>query len=180
QPAKQKSVERGFVGLFVGYQTQEEPGGAKATRVYRIHYLDDVLSEPPPGRPRVSAVRLYDELHWFEVGEPDRNNRKPRATLPCEPAEGYPRPWRKVKIEATTHSLRVSCDHRGKTMTCFGDFTEADLNQQTQSQLAFLRKNPASGLARLRLDNFHPHQGIGVFAHNCTASFRNVVIEPLP
>src|SRR5262249_57018793 len=94
----------------------------------------DVAVERPREQPRIGAVHLRDELRLYEPDKVVRNTGGDLAALPFEPAEGVPRPWRKVKVEATARSLRVwRYEEKAEKWKPLADLDETALKQPTET-----------------------------------------------
>jgi hypothetical protein len=101
------------------------------------------------------------------------------GTLPSLPDPNELPPWRRLVVERTPDQLRVFCDGvrlTGKMGRKPLEFLSRD-DVKMQANLLFSSRPERQGYAPPQLA---PEDGLGLYVFLGSASFRNVVLEPLP
>jgi hypothetical protein len=98
------------------------------------------------------------------------------------PATGFPGPWRKLVVEVRPDKLLPFWwDEKTKKLESMGQGLNAEglkfVTQSIQQDAIKLKDVPS---APRTIEPLQPRSGLGLYAFRSKASFRNVVIEPLP
>jgi hypothetical protein len=119
------------------------------------------------------------------VAPPGKTEKVPAfglGTHDFPPAKGFPGPWRKLVVEVRPdHVVPFWWDEKTKKLAPLGQGLTAEglqfVTKSLQQQADNLKDVPS---APRTIEPFQPRSGLGLCAFRGKASFRNVVIEPLP
>jgi hypothetical protein len=98
------------------------------------------------------------------------------------PATGFPGPWRKLVVEVQPDKiLPFWWDEKTKKLQLVEKGLDATaLKSATRSLQMEADKRKDLPSTPRTIEAFQPRSGLGLYAFRSKASFRNVVIEPLP
>jgi hypothetical protein len=183
-----KADDNGAAGLFWAHRQQRTPGGL-VHHFYELTYNDVKLE----GAALFNGANGLPPLKNAPPPTQNRARRQPRLccdgpgglvfdhTLCDDPGRPFRPaalrgdvPWRKVVVEVTPQGLRVFWADGW-----FAEVSATQLARQTAELVEGVRKAGRDpGLEPERLA-FSPRQGLGLYVSNGSASFRNVVVEPM-
>lgn len=189
-----REVEKGEVGLYIGYHAEPIRLGEHADvipHLIELRYSDFWLMPPEFAQARQRQGLLpTDAIYWPASMFPE-DVTSPQAHMqyrrfPRPPANTQPAPWRHIQLEVS---------HQGVIVSWADDAQQHDENQLPlnlrevlripveQIHQATLYQNeqlarviPKSGI---ELQPWHPRRGLGLYVRDTSASYRNVYIEPL-
>jgi serine/threonine-protein kinase len=128
----------------------------------------------PPGAPHGAKTALVEfrAVHYTNRPAPEPDHRQTATIQPKEDALFRPDPsaWRTLVVEVTPDVVRVYWDGGAKPIW---EVTPAGLQQLCRQFRQDQATDPVPTFA------FTPRGGVGVFVHRGTASFQQVVVEPL-
>jgi serine/threonine protein kinase len=164
----------GAVGLYFGHSSRTTPEG---TEHYFFHLA---FADEGSEKAQVALnARAYGEKN-LEVFCNTLGLTGFTGQLEGSPGPGQlTRPWRRLVVERTPDQVRVFCD--GVRLT--GMVGRQPLEFLSRDAVAlkansfFLRRPERQGYAPPQLA---PEEGLGLYVFLGSASFRNVVLEPLP
>jgi eukaryotic-like serine/threonine-protein kinase len=171
----------GRVGVYFGRHTYDTAATYRPFHALRLEFADENIWQqqplPPTGRLGLMACLV--------VAPPGSTDKVPAIGLGSHdfsPATGFPGPWRKLVVEVRPDKIlwywwnektkKLELVQQGLNAEGL-DFVRKSL-QQAADQLKDLPSAPRTIAA------FQPRSGLGLYAFRSKASFRNVVIEPLP
>jgi serine/threonine-protein kinase len=181
------SANQAEVGIFVAHCIHSHP--TRPVHQFVVLTFNDIEREkdlydrkaatiprpfrPPP--PKGNPVKL--DPHLYAEREPEpwhvRNACGPRHYF--EPVGYGGRDWRELMVEVTPEGVKGFWGGRA-----FGELRGSQLVESLNNYLAWVRKNQPDEPFAYRLDpTYAPRGGLGLYVRNGSASFRNVVIEPL-
>jgi hypothetical protein len=171
----------GRVGVYFGRHTYETGSTYRPFHVLRLEFADENIWQqepvPPTGRLGLMACMV--------VAPPGSTDKVPAIGLGSHdfpPATGFPGPWRKLVVEVRPDKiLPFWWDEKTKKFAPMGQGLNAEglkfVTQSLQQEADKLKDVPS---APRTIAAFQPRSGLGLYAFRSKASFRNVVIEPLP
>jgi tRNA A-37 threonylcarbamoyl transferase component Bud32 len=169
----------GQVGLYFGHKKIMDPKGP-VDSLLALQFADrkNSLSVAKDAKGQVFHRVALEYRYYRDPDEgPGRDRRflitKPgqRAALDYIVPDSQPveHPWRPLAVEVTPHEVRVFWNYQ-----LFAVMSDLDLEKCVNDTLGDGEK--ANDL-NFRFD---PRAALGLFVYQSTASFRNVVIEPIP
>jgi serine/threonine-protein kinase len=173
------------VGLFVGYRP-ESGDGPRVHCGCRLSYddifdaLEDWRTLPaetrPPQSPKGNQVYLGGFLQVEQVTGPGHYRCAYAHVTPEMFVSAGPgrTDWRKLTLEVSPERLAGWWSDQP-----VGEVPANDFQEHGAYSAEFLRGTSRIGPARQLDTALHPRGGIGLFLSHGSASFRNVVIEPL-
>ncbi|HKB42255.1 MAG TPA: hypothetical protein VKD72_37860, partial [Gemmataceae bacterium] len=139
----------------------------------------DVRVELPKDVPRASDNRVNLSYRLYRAGGPDTlwDNGVVRSSAQLfKPAGFSGGPWRALTILVTPEKIAA---HWGAEDPV-GELSTADLPGKIRKTLNLMRKLRPSDPSVDQVDTtFSPRGSLGLYVLNGSASFRNVIIEPL-
>jgi serine/threonine-protein kinase len=171
----------GKVGVYFGRHAYETGSPYKPFQVLRLEFADENIFQggplPPTGRLGLWAC--------LSVAPPGRTEEVPAVgagSHDFSPAKRFPGPWRKLVVEVRPDRILPSWwDEKTKKLAPMGQGLNAEglksVTNSLQQQADKLKDVPS---APRTIEPIQPRSGLGLFAFRSKASFRNVVIEPLP
>jgi serine/threonine-protein kinase len=182
---RHQSGAEGHVGLFVALRRFESREGEIHAYVYMT--FNDITDEverydlrfanqakPPPGRPTANRVFLLGRLR---TPDGDFNDDLGGPATPLFHPEGHaPGAWRNLTVDVTPDGVRGFFE--GKEV---GEMEASEFAKVTTRMINFHRQVRARvALAEAIDPGLDPRGGIGLYAAAARASFRQVIIGPLP
>jgi hypothetical protein len=171
----------GRVGVYFGRQIYETGSTYRPFHALRLEFADENIWQQP-GPPPTGRLGLMGCLIVAPPGGTDKIPAVGLGSHDFSPAAGLPGPWRKLVVEVHPDRIRwYWWNEKTKKLELVQQGLNAEgLKFVTKSlqQAADNLKNVPS--APRTIAAFQPRSGLGLYAFRSKASFRNVVIEPLP
>ncbi|MFL5339395.1 MAG: hypothetical protein ACJ8F7_04435, partial [Gemmataceae bacterium] len=189
------SSHSGQVGFYVGHREDPSPAGAfhRFARFYFNEIIDDKAKHAelidkfpnlppaanglnPPPQPTGNSVfldyRLFRDGDWNTGWDQKIDGRSAELIAPV----GYGGSWRPLTIDVSPEriSARWGAGER------VGELSSADLTANGRQSLLRMRKQRPGDHTFENLDlKFSASGSLGLYVNNSSASFRNVIVEPL-
>jgi hypothetical protein len=153
-------VDESIVGIFFGYHASQSKGEVE----HRFCTVTvNPLLEGDTKRPHLAVLKLHFHRWW----EPSFHYElKQLARLDYVPSGKELRSWRDLMMDVTPEGVAVLWENQ--SLFC----PVEQLNRKANDLIKEYTPGPSF--------NFDPKGGIGFFAREGVASYRNVTIEPLP
>jgi serine/threonine-protein kinase len=186
-----RSDDVGDVGLYFAYRphppardlhtfvqlTYNDLRSAAAQHA-RLFRKNGVLAPNAPPAPKGNTVRLYPAVFVPRPGGQDWHQtcRGPDPEL-FQPAQNDAPPWRTLSVVVTASGVRASW---GVPEQAVGELSAAGMVEKLTEARDDLRKDPElAPLADALSPTFEPRGAVGLYVCRGSASFRDVVLEPL-
>jgi serine/threonine-protein kinase len=172
----------GRVGVYFGRHTYETASAYRPFHVLRLEFADEDLSHNPPPLPPTSRLGLMGCLVVAPPGSPEQVPAVGFGGHDFSPAKKFPGPWRKLVVEVRPDKiLPFWWDEKTKKLAPLGHGLNAEglkfVTKSLRQEADKLKDLPS---APRTIEPIRPRSGLGLYAFRSKASFRNVVIEPLP
>jgi serine/threonine-protein kinase len=171
----------GRVGVYFYRHAYESASAYRPFHALRLEFADENLFQgmglPPAGR-----VQLMACLIVAPAGSTEKTPAIGLGSQDFSPATRFPGPWRKLVVEVRPHkNLPFWWDEKTKKLEPLGQGLNAEglkfVTDSLQQEADKLKDLPS---APRTIEAIQPRSGLGLYAFRSKASFRNVVIEPLP
>jgi hypothetical protein len=170
----------GRIGVYFGRYTYETSSAYPPFHALRLEFQDENQSQP--GEPPNSRLAI---MALLVVAPPGSQVKSPAVGCgghDFSPATRFPGPWRKLVIEVHPDKVLASWwNENTKTLEPVGKGLNANgltsVTRSLQQEADKLKDLPSTPRT---IEAFQPRSGLGLYAFRSKASFRNVVIEPLP
>jgi hypothetical protein len=171
----------GRVGVYFCRHTYESDSSYRPFHALRLEFADEDLFKQPP-LPPTGRLGLMACLIVAPSGSPEKVPAVGCGGHDFSPATSFPGPWRKLVVEVRPDKIMPYWwNEKSNKLELVEKGLDANglkfVTQSLQQEADKLKDLPS---APRTIADFQPRSGLGLYAFRSKASFRNVVIEPLP